>query len=156
MNRRTFLAQLGVGGVAALSGCLRLEGLDGGVLTVMPLTSPPDATVVSATDERLSDASLIQRALDHVVQRDPHETVDFRLNSDEYETTAETLEQLPYYDRIETGASFPSGYYVSHGAFVYRIICKPLCSDLPFVSAKNRRNSCWTDAPKDTTTLPEA
>ncbi|WP_231608404.1 hypothetical protein [Haloferax gibbonsii] len=153
MNRRSLLATLGLGSVAALSGCLNVEGVNGGVLTVMHISSPEAAAVVPASDDRLDGAELIQRALDRVTRRDPYSVMDFRLARDEYATVTTALEGLPYYDRSERDASIPSGYYVSHGELVYRLANIPLCSDTPLVSADNARNRCWTSVPEDTTTL---
>ncbi|MGB9955046.1 hypothetical protein ACOZ4B_01410 (plasmid) [Haloferax prahovense] len=153
MNRRSLLATLGLGSVAALSGCLNVEGVNGGVLTVMHISSPEAAEVVPASDERLDGAELIQRALDRVTRREPYSLMDFRLDRDEYAAVAAALEDLPYYDRMEHDASIPSGYYVSHDDLVYRLAYKPRCSDTPFVSADDSRNRCWTSVPEDTTTL---
>ncbi|WP_233517298.1 MULTISPECIES: hypothetical protein [Haloferax] len=147
---------IGLGSVAALSGCLTVEGVNGGVLTVMHIPSPEAAEIVSASDERLDGAELILRALDRVTQRDPYSVMDFRLARDEYAAVAAALEDLPYYDRSEHEASIPSGYYVSHGEFVYRLAHTPLCSDTPLVSADDSRNRCWTsvpEVPEDATTL---
>lgn len=153
MNRRSLLASLGLGSVAALSGCLNLEGIDGGVLTVMHLSSSEVPDVVPASDDRLSEEPLIQRALDRVTQEDPHGVMDFRLNRKEYKTVADALERLPYYDRTEREMSIPSGSFVSHDDFVYRLAYRPICSETPFVSSENPRNRCWTSVPKGTTTL---
>jgi hypothetical protein len=153
VKRRSLLATLSLGSVAALSGCLNLDGIDGGVLTVMHLSSSEIPTVVPSSDDRLDEEKLIQRALDRVKQENPRGVVDFRLNRKEYSTVADALEKLPYYDRWEHGISIPSGFYVSHDNFVYRLVYKPICSETPFVSSENPRNRCWTEVPKGSTTL---
>ncbi|SFL12892.1 hypothetical protein SAMN04487950_2626 [Halogranum rubrum] len=153
VKRRSLLATLTLGTVAGLSGCLNLEGIDGGVLTVMHLSSSEVPDVVSASDDRLSEEPLIQRALDRVKQEDPRGVMDFRLSWREYETVADALERLPYYDRTEHEMSVPSGFFVGHDDFVYRLAYRPICSETPFVSSENPRNRCWTSVPKGTTTL---
>ena len=153
MNRRSLLATLSLGTAAALSGCLNLAGIDGGVLTVMHLSSSEVPDVVPASDDRLNEQPLIQRALDRVKQEDPHGVMDFRLNRKEYKTVANALERLPYYDRTEHEMSIPSGFFVSHDDFVYRLAYRPICSETPLVSSENPRNRCWTEVPKGTTTL---
>lgn len=79
--------------------------------------------------------------------------MDFRLNRKEYKTVADVLEKLPYYDRREHEMSIPSGFFVSHDDFVYRLAYRPICSETPFVSSENPRNRCWTTVPKGSTTL---
>jgi hypothetical protein len=153
MNRRSLLATLSLGSVSVLSGCLNIEGFSGGVLTVMHIPSSATVEVVPASDPRLDRKELIQKALDRVKQQSPRGVMDFRLTRDEYATVTDTLETLPFYDRSEHGTSVPSGFYVSHEDFVYRLACRPLCSDNPLVDSESPRNLCWTTAPDDTTPL---
>ncbi|WP_233514277.1 MULTISPECIES: hypothetical protein [unclassified Haloferax] len=153
MNRRSLLATLGLGSISALSGCLNLEGVDGGVLTVMHVSSSEFPDVVPSSDERLSDEPLLQRALDRVTQDEARGVMDFRLDRSEYWSVADALETLPYYDRTEGELSIPSGFYVRHDGFVYRLAYRPMCSETPLVSSENPRHRCWTSVPEGTTTL---
>ncbi|WP_241768230.1 hypothetical protein [Haloferax sp. ATB1] len=95
MNRRSLLATLSLGSISALSGCLNLEGVDGGVLTVMHVSSSEPPDVVPSSDERLSDEPLLQRALDRVTQDEARGVMDFRLDRSEYRSVADALETLP-------------------------------------------------------------
>lgn len=143
MNRRPVLAALGSGLVLAISGCLNAPGAEGGVLEVMHHDVPPDATVTDASDDRIADVEPLQRGL-----RGAHDgagNADIDVSRREYDTVAQALSDLSWYDRSDNdsthGTTYISGVYIRYDEEVYVVVLTPYCSDSVLLDARSDRGA---------------
>lgn len=77
---------------------------------------PENATVVSATDDRIADVEPLQELLD-AATNDSAGRATRELSSDERERVEGSLDELPKYE----DSSSPNGYFVRHGDAVVRV-----------------------------------
>lgn len=97
MDRRRFLVSSCCALVPFVSGCLNDPGRDGGLLEVLEAEKPPNATVTSASDDRLQGLTPVRTGL-----RQAHTgngVADIEVSHREFDAVAQTLEALPWYDR---------------------------------------------------------
>ncbi|WP_336360432.1 hypothetical protein [Haladaptatus sp. ZSTT2] len=132
-TRRSALKAVATGVLAATAGCLNLEGIEGGKLTVRWADDPPeDATVVAMADERVSEVVILQSTLQRVSAENPQEMVT--LNRGQYAEMTDALSEVPRYDGTA------AGYYLRRDEQVYRLNYSPFCTSVPGVeSRKNGR-----------------
>ena len=134
MKRRSVLAASACA-LVSVSGCVAEPGTNGGLLEVLEVQKPGEATVTPATDERIRSVEPIQSALDRASTNGTG-TADLRLNQSEFDATADALTPLPWYEREDDS---PSGIYLRHESEIFVASLWPYCSDSLIGSAESER-----------------
>ncbi|MFC6731208.1 MULTISPECIES: hypothetical protein [unclassified Haladaptatus] len=129
-TRRDALKAVAAGIFTATAGCLNLEGIEGGLLTVRWAAKPPaEATVVSMADERVAGIVVLQTVTQRVSESNPQEQFD--LTRTQYNEVTDALAEVPHHDGV--GA----GYYLENRGDVYRLQYTPYCTRVPGVESRN-------------------
>lgn len=119
-----------------MAGCLNDPGANGGLLEVLQAPAPENATVIEASDNRVRDVEPIQDGL----RRAANETnAEIDVSDREFDTVAEALADLPWYDRVEHGSSHISGIYLRYDGDVYVVVLTPFCTDSWIRDANSER-----------------
>jgi hypothetical protein len=138
MNRRQYLATIGCGASAFLSGCLNDPGAEGGLLEALEVGKPPNASVTAATNDRISGVAPVQEVIQHVSENESG-VGEVEVSEREYDSVAQALSNLPWYDRNEHDSSYPSGVYIQREGKVFVVVLTPFCTDSMFVDAQSDR-----------------
>lgn len=134
MNRRQVLAAAATTISLPISGCINDPGTEGGLLEVIESgDSPPNATV---TDASQIDNESIQQGLQ---QAHENETAEIEVSEDEFGAVAETLSNLPFYDRVKHGTAHMSGVYIQYEDAMYVAVLTPFCTDSRVRDAHSER-----------------
>lgn len=138
MRRRQFLASIICGASASISGCLNDPGAEGGVVEALEVENPPNATITEASDERIASIDPIQQALQ---KASDHSTATVSVSEREYETVAQALSELPWYERTQDHSSNPrpSGIYIRYKNESYVVVLNPFCADSVIRNAQGER-----------------
>lgn len=136
MKRRQLLASTGCASLAFVAGCLNDAGADGGLLLAEGATEPPNATVIESSDERIRDVGPIQDGLQQAANATPA-TAEVEVSEDEFDTVADTLSDLPWYERSEHDTGYMSGIYSRYEDSVYVIVLAPFCTGSWLKEAKS-------------------
>lgn len=139
MNRRRYLATVGGSGILFGSGCLDDPGVEGGVLEVFGVDAPPEATVIEASDDRIRNVEPIQDGVRRADRESGRGAVKIEVAANEYDEVAQTLADLPWYDRIEHDSSYVSGVYIRDEDAVYVVVLTPYCTDSWLRDARSER-----------------
>lgn len=139
MNRRQYLASI-TGGVGIfLSGCLSDPGAEGGQVEAFEMDESPNGSVTEASDERISDVALIQKAI--LMARNGNGTASISVSEREYDAVAQALSELPWYDPESTDSSHPRmpGIYIQYKDNPYAVVLRPFCADSWLIDAQSER-----------------
>ncbi|AHG00786.1 hypothetical protein HALLA_07490 [Halostagnicola larsenii XH-48] len=128
MNRRQFLGTVGCVAIPAVAGCLTDPGTNGGLLEILLTTEPENATVVNATDERIRNVEPVQDGLREAADA-TSSAAEVEVTEREYETVAQVLADLPWYDRSDHDSKHISGIYFRYDKQVYVVVLTPFCAD---------------------------
>jgi hypothetical protein len=74
-------------------------------------TLPQDATVVTASDDRIADVEAIQSVVRQATERDG-EIATVEISGREADRAIDQLEKLPYYD--SNSSNYRSGWYIEY------------------------------------------
>ena len=139
MNRRQCLASIAGGASIFVSGCLSDPGAEGGQVQTFEMDESPDGSVTEASDERISDVAPIQEALR--IASSGTGTASITVSEREFDTVAQALSELPWYETDPTDTSPPrlSGNYIRFKNTPYVVVLIPFCTDSWLIDAQSER-----------------
>lgn len=137
MNRRQYLASITGGAGIFISGCLSDPGAEGGQVQAFEMDESPNGSVTEASDERISDVAPIQEALQ--VASNGTGTASINVSEREYDTVAQALSELPWYEPESTDSSHPRlpGIYIQYENNPYVVVLIPFCADSWLIDAES-------------------
>lgn len=137
MNRRQYLASITGGAGIFLSGCLSDPGAEGGQVEAFEMDESPNGSVTEVSDERIRDVAPIQEAIR--VASNGTGTASIIVSEREYDTVAQALSELPWYDPQSNNSSHPPipGIYIQYENKPYAVHLIPFCADSWLIDARS-------------------